>query len=323
MNREKTTNSQKVRKKRGSRSRIFLAIGALAGILLGGTSSASVANEFPLVVTDGSGKEVRISKRPGSIISLAPSNTEILFALDLEDTLVAVSEYCNYPPEVQDKPKIGGFSTINIEKVVSFEPDLVLATGGVQKTIVEDLERLGLTVIGLNARNIEDVVENILLVGKATGRVESARRLRDNLEERIGTVTSKTQALLNAQRPRVFYEVQYEPLMTAGPGAFAHDLIHLAGGMNIASDSLAKYPVFSLEILIERNPEVIIVSWSHGTIASSVEGVRSRKRWQIMDAVKNNRVYGIHADLVSRPGPRIVDGLEEIAKCIHPELFKK
>jgi len=310
-------------KKRRSRLRTFVAIGALVGTLFGGLSSILLAAEFPLRIVDGLGREVNISKPPETIVSLAPSNTEILFALGLVDKLVAVSQYCNYPPEVQNKPKVGGFSTINIEKVVRLEPDLVLATGGVQKKVVRDLERLGLTVISLDAKRIGDVLENILLVGKVTGRVESAKRLRSNLEERIRTVANKTGDLPDTQRPRVFYEVQYDPLMTAGPGTFIDDLIHLAGGANIASDSAIKYPVYNLEILIERNPEVIIVSFSHGSIMASVEGVKNRKRWQITDAVKNNRVYGIHADLVSRPGPRIADGLEEIAKYIHPELFKK
>lgn len=310
-------------KKRGSRLRTFVATGALVGTFFGGLSSILPAAEFPLRIVDGVGREVSISKQPETIISLAPSNTEILFALGLVDKLVAVSQYCNYPPEVQNKPKVGGFSTINIEKVVSFEPDLILATGGVQEEAARNLKRLGLTVISLDAKRTGDVLENILLVGKVTGKVESARRLRGNLEERIRAVTSKTKDLPDTQRPRVFYEVQYDPLMTAGPGTFIDDLIHLAGGVNIASDSATKYPVYNLEILIERNPEVIIISFWHGSIVASVEGVKSRKRWKIIDAVENNRVYGIHADLVSRPGPRIVDGLEEIAKYIHPELFKK
>ncbi|TET61556.1 ABC transporter substrate-binding protein, partial [Candidatus Aerophobetes bacterium] len=126
----------RIMKKRRSRLRTFVAIGALVGTLFGGLSSILLAAEFPLRIVDGLGREVNISKPPETIVSLAPSNTEILFALGLVDKLVAVSQYCNYPPEVQNKPKVGGFSTINIEKVVSLEPDLVLATGGVQKKVV-------------------------------------------------------------------------------------------------------------------------------------------------------------------------------------------
>ena len=302
-------------------SLILMGILMLSG--LGGLSEISLAREFPLAVTDDLGRNVTISSEPQSIVSLAPSNTEILFALELGDRVMAVSEYCNYPLEAQNKIKIGGFSTVNIEKVVSLRPDFVLATGGVQEAVVEELGRLGLTVIALNAKSIEDVFENIRLVGKAAGELEAARELRVNLEQRIKAVTDKTKDLPDSQRPRVFYEVQYEPLMTAGPGTFIDDLIHLAGGVNIASDAAAKYPVYNLETLIERNPEVIIISFWHGSIAASVEAVKSRKRWQIIDAVKNNRVYGINADIVSRPGPRIVDGIEEMARFMHPDLFRE
>ncbi len=302
-------------------SLILMGILMLSGLT--GLSEISLAREFPLAVTDYLGRNVTVSSEPQSIISLAPSNTEILFALGLGDRLMAVSGYCNYPLEVQNKIKIGGFSTVNIEKVVSLKPDLVLATGGVQEAVVEELERLGLTVIALNAKSIEEVFENIRLVGKAAGQLEAARELTTKLEQRTKAVTDKAKDLPDSQRPRVFYEVQDEPLMTAGPGTFIDDLIHLAGGVNIASDAAAKYPVYNLETLIERNPEVIIISVGHGSIAASVEAVKSRKRWQIIDAVKNNRVYGINADLVSRPGPRIVDGIEEMARFIHPDLFKE
>ena len=302
-------------------SLILMGILMLSGF--GGLSEISLAREFPLAVTDDLGRNVTVSSEPQSIISLAPSNTEILFALRLGDRVMAVSGYCNYPLEAQNKIKIGGFSTINIEKVVSLRPDFVLATGGVQEAVVEELGRLGLTVIALNANNIEEVFENIRLVGKAAGQLEAARELTTKLEQRTKAVTDKAKDLPDSQRPRVFYEVQDEPLMTAGPGTFIDDLIHLAGGVNIASDAAAKYPVYNLETLIERNPEVIIISVGHGSIAASVEAVKSRKRWQIIDAVKNNRVYGINADLVSRPGPRIVDGIEEMARFIHPDLFKE
>jgi len=309
---------------KNKRSRLLSLI--LMGILMlsgfSGLSEVLAANEFPLAVTDDLGRNVTISSRPQSIVSLAPSNTEILFALELGNRVMAVSEYCNYPLEAQNRIKIGGFSTVNIEKVVSLQPALVLATGGVQEAVVEELERLGLTVIALNAKSIEEVFENIRLVGKVVAQLETARELTTNLEQRIKAVTDKTKDLPDHQRPRVFYEVQYEPLMTAGPGTFTDDLIHLAGGVNIASDAAAIYPVYNLETLIERNPEVIIISFWHGSIAASVEGVKERKRWQNVEAVKNNRVYGINADIVSRPGPRIVDALEEMASYIHPELFK-
>lgn len=308
-------------KNKKSRFILLLTVSILVGTILSGLNNVSLAQEFPLTIADGLGKEVTIDKQPETIVSLTSSNTEILFALGLGDKIIAVSKYCNYPPEAQNKIKIGGFSTVNIEKVVDLKPDLVLGTCYVQEAIVKELERLGLTVIALDAKNIEDVLENIRLVGKATGQLETAIELVANLEQRIKAVTDKTKDLPDSQRPRVFHEVQYDPLMTAGPGTFIHHLIHLAGGVNIASDSTTKYPVYNLEILIERNPEVIILSMGHGSIAASIEGVKERERWKIIDAVKNNRVYDINADIIARAGPRIADALEEMAGYIHPELF--
>jgi len=309
--------------KKRSKWALLVTVSILMWIAFDKLSGISLAQKFPLTITDSLGRDVVISKQPETIISLAPSNTEILFALGLGDRVIAVSEYCNYPPEAQDRTKIGGFSTVNIEKAVDLKPDLVLATCGVQEAIVEELERLGLTVIALDAKNIEDVIKNIRLVGKATGQLEIAEELARRLEQRIKAVTDKTRDLPDNQKPKVFYEIWNDPLMTVGPGTFIHHLIHLAGGVNIALDSKTEYPVYNLELLIERNPEVIIISLGHGSSTTSVEGVKSRKRWQIIDAVKNNRVYNINADIIARTGPRIADALEEIAGYIHPELFKK
>lgn len=303
----------------------FITMSILIATVFSGLNNISLAQEFPLTVIDSSGKEVTIPKEPKTIVSLAPSNTEILFALGLGNKVIGVTTYCNYPPEAQDRIKIGGWTTVNIEKVVELKPDLVLGTSQLQKAgaFVEELKRLGLTVIALNADNIEDVLENIKLVGKVTGQRKTAEELTRKLEQRIKAVTDKTKDLPDSQRPRVFHEAEYDPLKTTGPRTFMHDLIHLAGGVNIASDALTKYPVYNLEILIERNPEVIILSLGMGSIDASVEGVKSRQTWQIIDAVKNNRVYGINADIIARAGPRIADALEEIARYIHPELFEK
>lgn len=310
-------------------SKLILSIlimgGTLACVLAWGIFTSRITilpTKKPwLTITDSLGREVSISRQPETIASLAPSNTEILFALGLGDKVVAVSEYCNYPLEAQNRTKIGGFSTVNIEKVVDLGPDLVFATCDVQEDIVGELERLGLTVIALDATDIEDAIRSIRVIGKATGQLETSEELIDKLEQRIKAVTDKTKDLPDSQRPKVFYQVWSDPLMTVGSETLTHYLIQLAGGVNIASDSTTKYPVYNLEILIERNPEVIIVSLGMGSSEASVEEVKDRKIWQIIDAVKNNRVYGINSDIVSRVGPRIADALEEIASYIHPELF--
>lgn len=263
------------------------------------------------------------SSEINTIVSTAPSNTEILFALGLGDKVVGVTSYCNYPPEVTERVNlgnltiIGGFSTINIEKIFALKPDLVLATGGVQNQSVEKLRNLNLTVMVLDPKNVSDILDNINYVGNITGKQKVAQELTDNMKGRIERIISRN----ISQKPRVFYLLWNDPLMSAGPGTFINDIIQLDGGTNLAEDAKIAYPVYSLETLIYRDPEVIIVNLGHGDSGPTVEWVKTQQLWQKMSAVKNNRVYGIDADIITRSGPRIVDALEKVARYIHPEFY--
>ncbi len=297
---------------------IVLLLTALSGCVESGQDSTQpTPEEYPLTIVDSLGRNVTIFKQPERVVSLAPSNTEILFALDLGDKVVGVTEYCNYPLVAQEKEKVGGFSTVSIERVVALEPDLILAAG-IHESIVGDLEGLGLTVVVLDSKNVDDILENIILVGKITGQVGVAEELTASMEHRINAITDKTK---DAQKRKVFYVTWHDPLKTAGPGTITHELIQLAGGSNIADDAKTKYPVYSLEMLIERNPDIIIVSSGHGAGGPTVENIGTLLQDRGISAVRNRRIYEIDADLVVRDGPRVVDGLEEMAKCIHPELF--
>ena len=262
-------------------------------------------------------KEGGVGKTPERIVSTAPSNTEILYALGLGDEVVGVTEYCNYPAEAKLKEKIGGFSTVNLEKVVALNPDLVLASGGVQEQTANKLKELGLNVVLLDPKSVEDIIEDIRLVGSITGREEVARELADNLEQRVKAVTDRTEMLPDDQKPRVLYVLWHDPLMSAGSATFADDLIRKAGGVNIANFS--GYKAISLESAIEQNPQVIICSV--GMSPTTLEWVRNESKLKVTDALKNGRVYAIDSDIVSRAGPRIVEALEQIASYIHPELF--
>src|SRR4030065_350193 len=186
-------------------------------------------------IVDGLGRSVTIDKIPQRIVSLAPSNTEILFALGLGDKVVGVTEYCNYPQEAITKPKVGGFSNVDIEKVVSLEPDLVLATHIHGKTVIPALEKLGLTVVALTPTSLPEVLDSITVVGKITGQNKQATKLVSDLRSRIEAITDKTQTLSSNQKPRAFYITWHDPLMTAGSGTLADDVIANAGGQNIAS----------------------------------------------------------------------------------------
>jgi iron complex transport system substrate-binding protein len=271
----------------------------------GGITPPANDGTFPITVTDDSGQNVTITTPPERIISLAPSNTEILFAIGLGEKIVGVTEYCNYPEAATRKEKIGGFKTVNIEKVVSLNPDLVLGAGGVQAEAVKKLRELGITVVILDAGDMDEILDNILLVGRITGSELEAEKLVFDLGARIQAVKSKSAGRVEKQK--VAYILWGDPLMVAGADTFVNDLIGLAGGENVFSDSKVQYPTIALEGMIERDPEILI----NGDQSSlEISGLKSDPRWMEISSVKNDRLYTIDADIVSRPGPRIVDALE-------------
>jgi len=273
-------------------------------------------------IVDGLGRSVTIDKIPQRIVSLAPSNTEILFALGLGDKVVGVTEYCNYPQEAMTKPKVGGFSNVDIEKVVSLEPDLVLATHIHEKTVIPALEKFGLTVVAITPGSLNEVLDSITLVGKITGQSREASKLISTLGTRIEAVTDKTRNLSPDQKPRVFYITWHDPLMTAGTETLADDVISSAGGQNIAYD-ISGDKAINLETVIYRDPQVIVASVGMGSGKDLPwQYVQTEPRLENTQALLNDRVYKIDGDVIHRPGPRIVDALEQMAQFIHPELFK-
>jgi iron complex transport system substrate-binding protein len=294
----------------------YVATALISLMLLGCTPQHPAGN-----IVDGLGRQVTISAIPQRIVSLAPSNTEILFALGLGDKVVGDTEYCNYPEAAKTKTKVGGFSTVDIEKVVSLRPDLVLATRIHDKTIIPALENLGITVVALAPGSLNEVLDSIKLVGKITGQDKEASDLVKDLGTRIETIVDKTQNLPANQRPRVFYVTWHDPLWTAGAGTLTDDVIRQAGGQNIASD-LTGDKTIDLETVISRDPEVIIVSVGMGTGQDLPwQYIKSESRLKNTQALLNGRVYKIDGDLIHRPGPRVVDALEQMAQFIHPELF--
>ena len=272
-------------------------------------------------VVDNLDRTINISEIPQRIVSLAPSNTEILFALGLGDRVVGVTEFCNYPEEAKTKPKIGGFSTVDIEKVVYLEPDLVLAAEIHSKTVIPALEKLGLTVLALAPVSLDEVTGNITLVGRVTGQDKVASKLVDDLRRRIEAVANKTQDLALDQRPRVLYLTWHDPLWTAGKDTLADEIITKAGGQNIAYD-LSGDKVIDLETVLHRNPQVIIAAVGMGAGEDLTwQYVTTEPRLKNTEALLNNRVYKIDGDLIHRPAPRIVDALEQVAQFIHPGIF--
>ena len=266
-------------------------------------------------VFDDLGRLIAINGTPQRIISLAPSNTEILFALGLGEKVVGVTDWCDYPPEALEKEKVGGYDTPDIEKIVALTPDLILVAYGTTMDVINNLLGLGLTVFGIKSTDLDDVLNDIKRVGEITDKEVEAQELTSEMESRIQAVTNQTEEL--EERPRVFYIVWHDPLWTAGSETFIHELIEKGGGVNICQN-ITGYAMITLEEVVAHNPEVIITSeWSYDWGRNETGPLAST------NASQEGRIYQGDDDLVQRPGPRLVEGLEWFAYFIHPEIFEE
>jgi len=284
-------------------------------------TTSAPANTFPMTLIDDSGREVTIEAAPQRIVSLLPSNTEILFAVGAGDEVVGVTSYCNYPQEATTREQVGGITnkSLSIEAIVALEPNLVLASGS-QNEIIPLLEQAGLVVISLDPATLDDIFANIELVGQVTGHFDQATTLTDDLRRRVEAVRARVATIPADQHPNVFYEVWDDPLMTAGPNTFIGQMIEIGGGESIFADVNEDWPQVSSEVIVERNPEIIFGPDSHGS-ALMAEAIATRPGWANISAVQNDQIYLLDSDMASRPGPRLVNILEEIARDLYPDLF--
>jgi iron complex transport system substrate-binding protein len=281
------------------------------------TAEPAAAPAFPITVTDSLGRKVTIEHLPQRIVSLAPSNTEILFALGLDDKLSGVTDYCDYPEKAKLKPRVAGYLTPDIEKLVTIAPDLVLAELIHEKTVLPSLEKLGLTLIVLSASSVDEIINNITLVGQVTGSNVAAAQLTLKLSGRVKTITSKTALLPPGSRPRVMCVIWHDPIWTMGGKTYIDDLITMAGGVNIFSADFEKSGIVSPESIVSKNPQVVIVTGMAASADATAGSLKKMDWMQATDAIKNNRVYKLSdSNLVERPGPRVVDGLEEVARLL-------
>jgi iron complex transport system substrate-binding protein len=276
------------------------------------------ATTFPLTIKDDAGRSVTFAHAPMRIISLAPSNTEILYALGLGDRVVGVDDNSDYPAEAKAKPKVGGFAGTNLEQVVALQPDLILASGITAPDLLTALVGRNLTVVVLNPPDLPGVLADLSLIGQIADVNTQAAQVRGSLEARIAAVTTRLQNATT--KPRVFFELDPTQFYTAGPHSFVDDLITRAGGTNIAADASTPYPTLSPEQIIAKDPEVIILSDENQGVTP--ESVKARAGWGGVSAVKNGRIAALNPDLTNRPGPRVVDALEQLALAIHPELYR-
>jgi iron complex transport system substrate-binding protein len=265
---------------------------------------------------------------PHRIVSLAPSETEILFALGVGDRVVGVTEWCDYPAEAQTRTKVGGYIDFSIEKVVGLAPDLVVAAYGIPKERIARLEGLGVRVFAENPHDLQGVMEHIEKVGALVGAPRRAAEVVARMRRDLDAVKARTACLTDARRPRTMYGSWEPPVFVAGPGSFIDEAIRLAGGVNVAADAGTPWPVgYSIEKIIAHDPQVLVRGYnptrggSMGQDGRSVETLRRDPVWRSVDAVKTGRVYWIDENLLSRTGPRLVQGVQELARFLHPDLF--
>jgi iron complex transport system substrate-binding protein len=296
-----------------------------AGLLLAACAPAATPTPTPapITLTDGLGRTVTLAAPAQRVISFAPSNTEILFAIGAGAQLVGRDDPSDYPAEAQNVASIGSlYGAMNTEAIVALQPDLILAAEINNPEQVQALEDLGLTVYLLaNPQDFDGLYENLSIVGRLTGRETEAQALGQALKARVEAVLLKLDGVTT--RPKVFYELDAtDPTKpyTIGDGTFMNVLIQLAGGDNIAAGLGNPYPQISSEELVKQNPDIILL----GDAAYGVtpEVVQQRAGWDAIAAVQNGNVVAFDDNLASRPGPRLVDGLETLAKLLHPELFK-
>lgn len=280
----------------------------------GTSEDAAQATVYPLTVTDVSGQEVVLQEQPAAIVTLVPSETEIAFAVGAGDIVVGVDEYSNYPEEVANIAKVGDMTT-NIEAVVALNPDLVLANNDMNTEAVGKLRELGIVVYSSNPLTYDETVAHIEQVGVLLNKQAEAQAVADHMKQVKTDIETK---VASADKRSVYLE--FSPGWTVGSGTYLDDLVTIAGGINIAAEQPSWYEADG-EAILAKNPEVIIYPDFGEEQSSILAGIMSRPGWEVIDAVKNDRMVMVNNDPLVRVGPRLVEGLQDIAAAIHPELF--
>jgi iron complex transport system substrate-binding protein len=311
---------------------VLLTVGVLAGCAekkdqVNEENKTSVEKKteeitYPVTLTDAAETKVIIEKKPEKIVSLIPSNTEIAFALGLEKEVVGVTDFDNYPEAATKKEKIGG-QEINLEKIISLKPDLVLAHASWASNAEAGLQQLknaGIPVIVVNdAQNFDQVFDSIDMIGKATGETAKADEIITGMKDKLEDIKAKAGVI--KEKKKVLVEVSPAPeIYTSGKNTFMDQMLSLINAENIANDQEGWIKI-DQEAMIKRNPDVILTTYGF-YVKNPVEQVLTRKGWETVNAVKNKHVVDVDSDRVTRSGPRIVEGVEDLAKAIYPEIFK-
>ena len=278
--------------------------------------ASSNAKQASFAITDQKGRQISFDKTADKIVSLSPANTEILFALGLNERIIGVTQYCNYPEQAKEKTVIGTITDPNIEKIVSLQPGVVFSST-MAKEPVDKLEQAGIKVVVIDPKNIDEVWQAIQLIGQVTGVESKSNELISNMKSELNTIEQKISTLSQDKRPVVYFEVWHDPIMTAGPKTFINYIIESAGGINLANDSETEWPSYSSEKIIAENPDFIVL----GHNGQNTDAMLKRSGWSKVKAVQNKQIIEVDPDVFNRPGPRIVEAVKILAQKLHPELF--
>ena len=269
---------------------------------------------------DQLGREIRVPDDPKRIIALAPSITEIIFALEQQDRLKGTTQFSNYPAEAAKLPKVGSYVRLDLERIVALNPDLCIAIkDGNPKGIIDRLQSLNIPVFAVNPRNLESMMQTIQKIGSILDASQKANTLVKDMRSRIQQVDALVSRI--DRRPRVFIQIGISPIISAGRNTFIHELVGRAGGINVAAGNSA-YPHFSREQVFALAPDVLIIT----SMARSGAFEKAKADWNRlshMPAVREKRIYTVNSDVFDRPSPRLLDALEILTRLLHPKLFKE
>lgn len=286
------------------------------------------AERYPMTVTDDFGEAVTLKGPPQRIVSMSPPLTESLFALGLGERVVGVTGFCDFPPEAKSKAKIGGVIDPSEEKIVSLAPDLVLAAVGNPKPILESLRSKGINVFSVESNTWSDVLGGIETVGKICDVADAAAQVMDRLRGAEKLVRERVAGIPEDKRPQALFIVWPDPLHVAGPNTYINDMVSICGAVNVAAQTENPWKQYSVEMAVAANPDVMVMidmvsgrTPGAAETAEMVEELRANPQWKTVAAVKEGRVGLVNADLVSRSGPRLEQGLLATARIIHPDLF--
>lgn len=276
---------------------------------------------FPLTFTDSLKRQVTLQKVPQRIISIAPKNTDMLFSVGAGPQVVGVTTFCTYPPEAAKVDKVGGFSgkSLNLEKIVSLQPDLIVCTGEMHQPIMAEFDRLGLVSMALDANSFADMFDDLKLLGRATGHEKEADGLIERLKLRVERVRETAAKIPDSERVKLYYQLWGDPVMAGGPKSYFGEMIEICGGKNIIEDRSTRFPKPSLEFILAADPDLIIGSTMQQDFFSN--GVKNLPGWSSLRAVQNDKVYLLDTDTLSRCSPHLVDGLDLMAHTLYPKYF--